>query len=455
MGTHYPFANLLAWHRDTYGLGPGVRSTAVATPGFDFSIWEAWPTLTAGGSLHLPSREVLLSAPALQRWLVDEQINVTLLPTPLAESLFALVWPGSGQLRHLHAAGDRLTVRPPAGLTCAVHNSYGPTENTAISTSGPVDAAESGGRLPDIGTPINGTAVYVLGNELGPVPPGAMGEIYLGGVGVTRGYVNRPDLTADRFVPDPFGRPGARLYRTGDLARLLPTGAIDFLGRADDQVQIRGYRIEPGEVTAALRDHEAVGDAFTMAYKEPATQRVHLVGYLVAPPGAAAPDIAAVRAHVTQLLPGYMMPTTFVVLDQLPLTRNGKVDRRALPAPRLGAPSEQRVHPAGEWERRLAEIWAQVLELDHVGVEDSFFDLGGHSLLLAEVHRRVQRDLARAVPLVTLFAHPTVRSFARYLESGADTDTLADVELAAGRRRDARDQRSRRRAARADSVEPA
>jgi amino acid adenylation domain-containing protein len=453
LALHHGFANLVAWHREAFGLGPGTRSTAVASPGFDFSIWEVWPALTSGGSVHMPSNSVLLSAPELQRWLLAERIEVALLPTPVAESLFAIEWPDAGALRHLHAAGDRLTVRPRGELGFAVHNSYGPTENTAISTSGTVVPGGPELNLPDIGTPIDGTSAYVLDAELNPVPPGAIGEIYVGGTGIARGYAGRPDLTADRFVPDPFaGQPGARLYRTGDLARQTPGGSIEFLGRSDHQVQIRGHRIEPGEVTAALRGHEELRDAFTAAYTDPNTGRTCLVGYLVPRTAAAAPDVEHIRAHLGRTLPTYMLPTAYVVLDELPLTRNGKVDRRALPAPELSRPAGRRTTPASGGERRLAEIWARVLELDQVGVDESFFDLGGHSLLLADVHRRVQQEFGRQVPLVSLFEHPTVRAFARYLDAEAG-DALAGGQELGERRRAGRANLARQRGARAGRTE--
>ncbi len=414
IGQH-ALANLAAWHARTSGLGPGVRTTVVASPGFDFSVWEIWPALAAGATLCIPSAEILLSPPDLRRWLDHQAVEVLLLPTPMAESLLDLPDLGTQTLRVVHAAGDRLTRRPPAGARYTLFNSYGPTENTAISTSGPVPAESAGQQLPSIGTPVAGTAAYLLDERMRPVPTGTVGELYLAGAGLARGYHRQPGLTAVRFVADPWSpRPGARLYRTGDLARYRPDGSIDFLGRVDDQVKIRGFRVEPAEVTAALRQHPAVRDAYTLADRTgPA---VRLVAYLVA--AGAVPDRAELHTYLGRTLPAYMLPAEYVPLDALPLTVNGKVDRRALPAP---APApEPAAEPRTELEERLAAIWAAVLGRPAVGPDDDFFALGGHSLTLNQVRARISRELGRKVPLAALFEYLTVRELAAYLSA---TDT--------------------------------
>jgi len=430
----HAFANLVAWHRERFALTPADRTTSLASPGFDFSLWEMWPTLTAGGSVHLPARATVLSPPELQRWLSEEQITVTLLPTPLAEALLARPWPDPGVLRCVHAGGDRLSMRPDRGLGFEMFNTYGPTENTMISTTGVLTPAGVDPSLPHIGKPIAGTTAYLLDRELNLVAPGATGEIYLGGVGLARGYLGQPDLTADRFVPDPFGtQPGARLYRTGDLARHLADGSISFLGRSDDQVQLRGHRIEPAEITAMLRTHSSVRDAFTGTYLDEVTHAIALVGYVVPVDATAAPTAAELRALLSRVLPAYMVPGAYVVLPELPLTRNGKLDRRALPAP-TPASGDATAPPATADERRLAEIWRQVLALETVGVHDNFFDLGGHSLLLSEVHRRLVDDTGRAVPLVKLYEYPTISALAGYLTSAA-ADDQKDMDDLGNRRR--------------------
>ena len=414
---HDALASFVAWHRRRFALTPDDRTTVVGSPGFDLSIWECWPTLTAGGSLHVPATETLLSGPDLRQWLVDEQITVGLFPTPLAELLLAQDWPDTGRLRCLHAGGDRLTVRPPDGLGFEVYNAYGPTETTVLSTVGIVAPEAGQPNLPDIGRPIDGNTAYLLDAELNPVPRGAIGEIYLGGVELARGYLGRPDLTADRFVPDPIAtRPGAHLYRTGDLGRHLHNGTIEFVGRRDNQIQIRGHRVEPAEVTAALRTHPTIRDAYTAARTDP----VSLAAYLVPAPGATMPSVAELRDYVGRRLPPWLQPTAYVVLDDLPRTRSGKVDHRALPAPPEPTAHASAAPPATRSEQILAEIWAEVLGRERVGVQDRFFDLGGHSLLLPQVRNRILRDLGRNVPLVALFEHPTISSLASYLERGRD-----------------------------------
>ena len=466
------FTTFVAWHRERFALTAADRTTVVGSPSFDLQIWEFWPTLTVGASMHLPPDEILLSAPDLQQWLVDQRITTALFPAPLARPLLEREWPDPGALRLFHSGGDRMTIRPRPGLGFAVFNAYGPTETTVIITTGPVAPDEPGAGLPHIGWPSPGSTAYILDPELNPVPRGVIGEIYLGGALVARGYLDRPDLTADRFVPDPFSaRPGARLYRTGDMARHLRDGAIDYIGRGDDQVQIRGHRIEPAEVTATLRTLAPVRDAYTTAYTDPATGRTQLVAYVTAAPGAAAPGPAEMREHLSRRLPPVMVPAVYVVLDELPRTTSSKIDRSALPAPDLSAPSAgaEAAPPSGEYERRLAAIWSAVLGVPRIGVHDGFFDLGGHSLLLAEVRRRIADELGRRIPLMALFEHPTVGSLAAYLEHGPDhgpehgpdhgLDQDGDGPAAAAeqelgeRRRSGQDRLRRQRAARAAGIE--
>jgi acyl carrier protein len=297
-------------------------------------------------------------------------------------------------------------------------NAYGPTEITVCATIAP---GEDGTRRPAIGGPIANTRTYVVDERLQPVAVGVPGEICIGGIGVARGYLRRPGLTAERFVPDPFSAElGARMYRTGDRGRWLEDGALDYAGRMDEQVKVRGFRIEPGEIEAALRLHPDVADAVVIAREDVPGDR-RLVAYVVPRPGHAPPSVPELKAAAAERLPEYMVPAHFVTLERLPLTPNLKVDRRALPAPDVGSAAGAEFVQAEEGlEEALAALWASVLGVERVGVKDNFFELGGHSLLLARVQAGIQERLGREVAMVDLFRFPTVRTLAAHLEGGED-----------------------------------
>ena len=293
----------------------------------------------------------------------------------------------------------------------ALWNLYGPTETTIYSTGGKV---EPGAGLVPIGGPFAETQLYILDNALQPVPVGVPGELYIGGVGLARGYRGRPSLTAERFLPDPFGGDGGRLYRSGDLARYRPDGQLECLGRVDQQVKVRGYRIEPGEVEAGLRRHEAVQEAVVVAREDVPGDR-RLVAYVVAPE---APTASELWAWLKDRLPEYMVPSAFVTLDALPLTPSGKVDRQALPAPEEAgqSPVGEYVPPRGPVEEALAVLWASVLGVEKVGAKDNFFLLGGHSLKATQLLSQVRDEFGIELPLRSLFEAPTVAGLARRLD---------------------------------------
>ncbi|HEX3129221.1 MAG TPA: amino acid adenylation domain-containing protein, partial [Thermoanaerobaculia bacterium] len=397
---HRGLSSFIAWHRETYDLRPGDRTTLVASPGFDASVWETWAPLTAGAEVHIPPRDVMLSPAALLAWMAERGITLSFLPTPLAEAVLAEELPEGLRLRALLTGGDRLRRRPAAGLPFELINHYGPTESTVVATAGRVSPA--GERAPDIGLPIANTRVYLLDRHLQPVPFGVAGELCLAGEGLARGYRNRPELTAERFVPDPFGD-GGRLYRTGDLARRLASGEIEFLGRIDHQVKIRGNRIELGEIEAALSRQPGVESAVVLACED------RLVAYVVG-------GDSGLRQALRRELPEAMVPSAFVFLDTLPLTPNGKVDRKALPAPDL----ERREAVAAERspvEELLAGIWAELLGVSPIASGESFFELGGHSLLATRMLSRVRAVLGVEIPLRAVFEEPTLAGFAARVES--------------------------------------
>ncbi|PPB80358.1 non-ribosomal peptide synthetase, partial [Mycetohabitans endofungorum] len=409
-----------------YSLTSADRVLQKTSFNFDISIWELFGTLLNGAALVVADADVHKDPVALMNLIVQERITtVHFVPSMLSIFLDTEGAQRCTSVKHLICSGEALpgatvqrcqTLLPDA----QVHNLYGPTENLIGTTfwTCPVACVED--NIP-IGRPIANTRVYLLDAHGQPVPLGAVGELYIGGAGVARGYLNRPELTAERFVPDPFSiEPDARLYKTGDLARYLPDGNLEFLGRNDEQVKLRGFRIEPGEIEACLTAHPQVRDAVVLATGEGSAKR--LVAYVQA---EANEHLAStLRAQVAASLPEYMVPSAFVRLDAWPLTPNGKLDRRALPAPDDDALAHQAYEaPQGELETTLAAIWAELLGVERVGRHDSFFALGGHSLLAVRLINRV-RGLGADVPLATLFATPTLAAFAAALDAplqqGAD-----------------------------------
>lgn len=398
--THGGLASLAAWYVDTLGLDGDSRATHLCGLGFDATILEVWPTLAAGATLHLVPDDTRLDPRRLRTWMLDQRITHTFLPTPLAEQVLALGWPADTALRVMNVGGDQLHAGPPPTAPFRLLNSYGPTEITVMATAAEVPAAPG---LPPIGRPLAGAFVHLLDDTLQPVPPGAVGEIVLAGTGVARGYVGRPGLTADRFVPDPFaGTPGARMYRTGDQGRWRADGQLEFLGRVDRQVKVRGHRIELGEIESELLRHPAVRQAVVTVDGSP----TRLVAHAVADPPVDGPTL---RRWLAETLPDAMIPAVIVLLPRLPLTPSGKIDRAALPAP---PPPTAVASPSGPLERRLATIWAELLAMPAVDPDANFFDLGGHSLLLMELQRRLQEQLGVDLPVIELFGHPTVRRLA-------------------------------------------
>ncbi|HEV2757223.1 MAG TPA: amino acid adenylation domain-containing protein, partial [Actinomycetota bacterium] len=413
--THANLAHLADWHAAAYGAaGP---SSAVAPLSFDASVWELWPPLATGGTVVLVGNDDARDPTLLARTFERNAVRTAFVPTATAAALLRSRAPAS--LRTLLTGGDRLTVTPARGFGATVVNHYGPTETTVVATAGEV----AGTGVPDIGTPIAGARVYVLDEDLRPVPPGLPGEIYIGGRGVARGYLGRPALSAGRFLPDPFSaEPGARMYRSGDRARYRSDGVIDFLGRSDDQVKVRGYRVEPAEVEAALRTHPAV-EAAVVGPSVDAAGSTRLVAYVVAPE---APSVPELRDFAAEVLPAHMVPALYVTMDALPLTPAGKVDRAALPEPGADRPDlgHGYTEPVTETEKTLAEIWSEVLGVERVGRDDNFFELGGHSLLGTQLMSRIRNRFEMEVPLRALFEKPTVGGLAATIDATAPQEML-------------------------------
>jgi amino acid adenylation domain-containing protein len=442
---HRAIASFVRTAREAYGLAPGDRVLQFASISFDTSAEEIWPALASGATLVLRSEEMAASIPHFLRELARLGITVLDLPTAfwheLASGMEAegLDLPTGLRLVIIggeEALADRFALwQRRAGSSVRLVNTYGPTETTIVATRRELSGLSPGGTIP-IGQPIAGARAYVLDRFFAPVPPSVRGELWIGGAGVASGYLGRPDLTAERFVPDPFaGEPGARLYRTGDLAVLRSDGDLVFAGRADRQLKIRGYRIEPGEVEAALRLHPAVRDAVVDARGPREAQR--LIAWIVPREGAEAPGVADLRAFLRGRLPDPLVPAAFALLAALPLTPSGKVDRASLAEP-VEARREDSTwaEPQSPMERTIADIWGDLLRVHRIGLHDNFFDLGGHSLLVVRAHQRLKEALGREVAVVDLFRFPTVAALARHL-GGEEIVSLQKVQDLAERQRSA------------------
>ncbi len=413
---HGSLLNLIEWHNHTFGVTPRDRASQLASIGFDAAAWELWPYLATGASVHLVDDETRTGPELLRDWLVRKKITIGFAPTPLADRLIELTWPETSSLRVLLIGADTLHRYPPKSLPFRLVNNYGPTECTVVATSATVLPQEGSDRLPPIGRPIDNTEIFILDNKMKQVSAGQLGEIYIGGAGLARGYLNDSALTEERFVKHPFSAvAGARLYRTGDLGCFLPDGQIAFHGRVDDQVKIRGYRIELNEVVSALRRHSAIRETTVIA-AENSTGEKQLIAYIV--PRAASPSIGELRDFLAKELPDYMLPATFVLVDAIPVGTNGKVDRLALPAATDEniLREEASLSPQTPTEQQVAVIVAGLLGFERVGVNENFFYLGGNSLFGTQLIARLSDAFGVDVSLLGLFDHSTVSNLAAEIE---------------------------------------
>ncbi|NQE37638.1 non-ribosomal peptide synthetase [Microcoleus asticus] len=438
---HRALVNLIAWQLQNSTLEGAAKTLQFASLSFDVSFQEMFCTWCAGGTLVFITEEIRRDAQSLLQLIDKQKIQRLFLPfialQHLAEAAdtYQLI-PKS--LREVITAGEQLQVnRYIASFfqqleNCTLHNQYGPSEShvvTAYTLAGPPGDWPA---LPPIGRPIANTEIYLLQKDGEPIPLGVGGELYIGGICLARGYLNRPDLTAEKFIPNPFKHneisaiesdlsllPSEdRLYKTGDLARYLPDGNIEYIGRIDGQVKIRGFRIELGEIETALAKHRAVKQAVVLA-REDAPGDKRLVAYIVANPEEKL-AIAELRPYLQGQLPDYMVPAVFVNVEAMPKTPSGKIDRRALPAPdsQRQEQSQSYAAPQSELELLLAGVWSKLLKLDRIGIHDNFFEIGGNSLMTLQVAVQVRDLLAKDLPVVKLFQHPTIAQLANYLNQG-------------------------------------
>ncbi|WP_254564071.1 non-ribosomal peptide synthetase [Oscillatoria sp. HE19RPO] len=410
---HQGLCNLVTAQIQLFDVHSDSRILQFASLSFDASIWEVVMALISGATLVLALRESLMPGPALIELLRDYAITTATLPPSVLAVLPPEEFPA---LQTIIVAGEACSADLVArwALGRQFFNAYGPTEATVCAT---VALCSDGSRKPPIGRPIANTQIYILDPHNQPVPIGVPGELHIAGVGLAKGYLNRPELTDEKFIPNPFSNePDSRLYKTGDLARYLSDGNIEYLGRIDDQVKVRGFRIELGEIEAALSQHPSLLSA-AVVLREDIPGQKSLVAYIV-PVQDSAPTVGELRGFLKPQLPDYMMPSAFVVLESLPLTPNGKVDRRALPAPeKRNELEESFVAPSTPIEEMLASIWSNILSIDSVGIHDNFFELGGHSLLATQVISRVRDTLTVELPLRTLFEAPTLAGLAERVEN--------------------------------------
>jgi amino acid adenylation domain-containing protein len=426
---HAGLGNLIAWHVKAFNVTGSDRSALISSPGFDAAVWEIWPCLAAGASLHIPPERVKTDPIALRDWLLAERITTTFVPTPLCEAVMALDWPDTAPLRVMLTGGDVLHRRPRTGLPFRLVNNYGLSEATVVSTSGavpPADAAGGCADLPTLGSAIPGVKLTVVDSDGQPVPSDTAGELVISGVSVGRGYLGRPDLNGAKFFVDAAG---SRSYRTGDLVQLRADGELVHLGRLDEQVHIRGLRIELGEITTVLDQHPKVYASTVVAIGNNGAQR--LSAYVVGAAGRR-PATAELREYLSKRLPPHMVPADCTVLDELPTNANGKIDRKLLRE--LGSQIAGRgdlAPPRNDLERILADIVADRLWLADVGIDEDFFALGGHSMLGAQLSIRIGERFGLEVPLRSVFENPTVADMALEVERllMADIEAMSTDEL--------------------------
>jgi amino acid adenylation domain-containing protein len=426
--THGNLLNLVFWHRRAFGVTAEDRASHVAGLAFDAVVWELWPYLSAGASVALADATTRTSPELLREWLAAEGITISFVPTALMEPMLTAEWPVKTALRYLLTGADTLHRYPEAGLPFQVVNNYGPTECTVVATSGVVKPSYVSGR-PAIGAAIANTQIYLLNENREPVKAGETGEIYIGGTSVARGYRNQPQLTAERFVENPFSPAvDARMYRTGDLGAMMPEGQIAFLGRADNQEKIRGHRIEPDEIVSVLERHPKVSSAAVVGRGNACGRQ--LVGYVV--PAGQGPRSRELREFLSKELPEYMIPSRFVRIAALPLTANGKLDRGALPEPTAENALDTTVYRAPEsaMEIKIASILEELLRVKRVGLEDNFFLLGGHSLLGTQLVLRVRERFGVMLTLRDLFMAQTVGNLSDEIERQliARLDAMSEEE---------------------------
>jgi amino acid adenylation domain-containing protein len=430
MNTHGAISNHLCWMREVFPLGTDDRVIQKTPFSFDVSVWEFfWPLLTGSRLVQARPGGHVDNAYLIELIKAQQITTVHFVPSLLQAFLEEAEVESCGSLRRVICSGEALTIALQRRFferleKCELHNLFGPSE-AAVHVTWWQCRLEDENRTVPIGKPIANLQTYVLDGRGQPVPVGVVGELHLGGVGLARGYMARPELTAERFIPNAFSaEAGARLYRTGDLARYLADGNIEFLGRLDHQVKVRGLRIELGEIETVLSRHPEISESIVLVQQDKQGEK-RLVAYVVS---EHKPANSALRSYLREKLPEYMVPQAFVSVPALPLNANGKVDRRALQAVKFevgdGTPH---VPPRNEVERVITDIWQKVLGVERIGIHDNFFDLGGHSLLAIQIHREIKAALQSELSVMEMFRYPTVDSLATFFTQKVGPVTYGQV----------------------------
>ncbi len=410
---HAGVLNLVFWHQSYFKILEKDKAAQISGLSFTATVWELWPYLLAGASVHLvPDEETRFSIFKLRDWLVSEAITICYIPTPIAEMIMLEQWPPETKLRTMLTGGDKLNQYPSQLLPFEFVNNYGMTENTVIATAIRLQPLDESPKTPPIGRPIANKQIYLLDSTLEPIPIGMEGMLFIGGVGLARNYHNRPALTAESFIPNPFSHnPGSRLYNTGDLARYLPDGNIEFQGRQDHQIKISGFRIEPGEVETVLSEHPAIQAAVVLVQGNTARTKC-LTAYMIQKNGVTV-NLDEIKFFLHQRLPDYMVPALYLFLETLPLTHNGKIDRTKLPDPNLIdlRSNIEYQAPRTPIESMVATLWEEVFGIDRVGIAENFFDLGGNSLIASQVIIQLNSKLKIDLPLQTIIDTDTLEDF--------------------------------------------
>ena len=445
MITHQGFSSFTQTTIQAYEIVPSDRLLQFASISFDVAVEEIFPSLCAGATIVLRSAEMVADVQTFFQTCENLKLSVLNLPTAywhqltaeliaknvsLPESLRLVIIGSEAVLLEPVKSWQEYVNRSGRSQSLQLINSYGPTETTVSATMYriPADTSTISGEVP-IGRPLAHLQTYILDRDRQPVPIGVTGELYIGGASLARGYLNRPDLTAEKFITDPFSdSPDARLYQTGDLAKYLPNGDIEYIGRVDRQVKIRGFRIELGEIESLLAQHPAISEVAVIVRED--SKEKSLVAYIVSQSEQL--QSSSVRSFLRDRVPNYMIPSGFVFLDAMPLTPNGKLDRRALPEPDLSRPDLEIAPPTNDLEAQLVKIWSEVMDIRPLGIHDNFFELGGHSLLAVKLIGEIERQLDRKLPLTVLVEAPTVRELAIILQPSQSREFSSIVQLKAG-----------------------